>query len=144
VLTELLDNVYQHSHTPIAGFVGLQPYRQGANVVLAVSDSGQGLSTTIRQAMPGKVSRLTESDLVVKVFREGLSRLGEGTGRGGGLRRSAVIAIQYGATLHVRLPSAIVRLVPAGREYDKNVAHCRDDAPLLWGTHIHFEFRLTD
>lgn len=143
VLTEVLDNVYQHSGTPIAGFVGLQPYKQGDNVVVAVSDSGYGLSRTIRDSVPGKFNKLTEADLMVKVFREGLSRLGHGTGRGGGLRRSAVIAIQYGATLHVRLPSAIVRLVPAGREYDKNVAHCRDNAPLLWGTHINFEFRLT-
>ena len=145
VLTEVLDNVYQHSCTPIAGFVALQPYLNAVRprVVLAISDSGHGIPDTLREAEPHKFRTMTETDIIIKVFRDGLSRFGVETGRGCGLQRCAQIALRYRAELLVRIPTAVVRLVPGQKGYERNRAFCRDDAPLLRGTHLCFDFFLT-
>lgn len=144
VLTEVLDNIYQHSQTPLPGLVALQPYKRASKVILAVSDSGHGISTTLRDAAKGKLERMTESEIIVKVFQEGLSRFGPHTGRGSGLVRCAQIALRYGAELNVRVPTSVVRLVPANGTYGQNTAVCQDGAPLVWGTHLCFEFQLTN
>jgi hypothetical protein len=143
VLTEVLGNIYQHSGTPLAGLVALQPYKNASKVVLAVSDSGRGIPSTLRESASGKLGAMTESEIILKVFRDGLSRFGPQTGRGSGLLRCAQIALQYGAELNVRIPTSVVKLVPANGTYRENRAVCRDGAPLIWGTHLYFEFDLT-
>ena len=145
VLTEVLDNVYQHSHTPLPGFVALQPYKNASppKVILAISDSGHGITRTLREAEPEGFQRTTEAGLILKVFKEGLSRFGIHTGRGGGLRRCAEISLMYGAELSVRVPTARARLTPVAKEYQQSLAFSQDDVPLLWGTHLCFEFQLT-
>jgi len=145
VLSEVLDNVYQHSDTRLSGFVALQPYKNASQpkVMLAISDCGLGIPRTLREAQPNTFQSMTETEIIVKVFQEGLSRFGAGSGRGGGLHRCAAIALRYGADLYVRVPMAIVRLVPGREGYQENKAYCHDNAPLLWGTHLCFEFQLT-
>lgn len=145
VLSEVLDNVYQHSNTILPGLVALQPYRKASQpkVMLSISDSGYGITRTLREAQPDTLEKMTEAEIIAKVFQEGLSRFGAESGRGGGLRRCAEIALRYGADLHVRVPTAIVHLVPGRESYEENRAYCRDNAPLLWGTHLCFEFQLT-
>lgn len=59
VLTEVLDNVYEHSDTVIPGLVALQPYLNAVRpyVVLAISDSGYGIPHTLRTSVQGIVGR---------------------------------------------------------------------------------------
>lgn len=145
VLTELLGNIYQHSETPIPGLVALQRYRNASppKATLAISDSGHGLTATLRRDRPKKFTKKTDMDVILTVFQEGASRYGPEMGRGGGLKRCAEIAIKYKATLLTRVPSTQLTLCPAGSGYERNTAVCITDCALLWGTHISLEFLLT-
>jgi anti-sigma regulatory factor (Ser/Thr protein kinase) len=40
IFTELIDNVFSHSQTPLDGYAALQVYARGNIVKVAVSDSG--------------------------------------------------------------------------------------------------------
>lgn len=143
VFSELVDNIYEHSATILEGYAGLQVYRQGGRVKVVVSDSGKGIIETLRPALKTQYPRLaswSERDLVVEAFRTGLSR--HGTGRGCGLKACADHAIRFHANLEVRLPTCYLRLVPSPDGYRPTTAYMYDNLPLIWGTHITFDFRL--
>jgi hypothetical protein len=143
IFAELIDNVFSHSRTPLDGYAALQAYQGGRRLSVAVSDSGLGIMQTLRPALQSEFPRLvglSDLDLLVEVFRQGLSR--HGADRGCGLKGSAAKAIKFNADLDVRLPSQRVLLTPARGSYLANTAHCYDQLPLLWGTHIAFTFSL--
>jgi hypothetical protein len=143
IFAELIDNVFSHSQTPLDGYAALQVYPRGDRLVVAVSDSGLGIMETLRPALHDRsphLAQLSDLDLLVEIFRQGISR--HGTDRGDGLRGSAAKAIKFQADLDVRLPTLRVRLTPARGAYKPNTAFCSDHLPLIWGTHIGFTFRL--
>jgi len=143
IFAELIDNIFSHSQTPLDGYAALQVYPKGESIMVAVSDSGLGIMETLRPALatesPAR-NRLSDIDLLVEIFREGISR--HGTGRGCGLKGSAAKAIKYNADLDVRLPMNRVLLVPGQEGYRPNTAYCYANLPLVWGTHICFTFHL--
>ncbi|MBX9948748.1 MAG: hypothetical protein K2Y39_06285 [Candidatus Obscuribacterales bacterium] len=139
VFGELIDNVFQHSSTILDGYAALQFYTGRAKVI--VSDSGDGLLQTLRPALQKESSTyasLSDVDLLVAAFTAGVSRFG--SIRGMGLKTSAETALKYNADLHVRLPRCQVHLIPARAGY--GVAHFQDGLPLMWGTHISFDFNI--
>jgi hypothetical protein len=141
IFAELIDNIFSHSGTTLDGYAALQVYAGGNRLLVAVSDSGLGIMQTLRPAMSTEFPRLaslSDTDLLVEVFRQGLSRHGQD--RGCGLKGSAAKAIKFQAELDVRLPNQRVLLTPAKGTYRPNTAHCYDHLPLLWGTHIAFAF----
>lgn len=143
VFSELIDNIYEHSATDLEGYAVLQVYRQGGSVKVAVSDSGKGLLDTLRPGLQTQYSHLVDSsdtDLVVEAFRTGLSR--HGAVRGCGLKSCADHAIRFSADLEVRLPTCYVRLLPSPNGYRPSMAHMYEHVPLIWGTHIAFDFHL--
>lgn len=143
IFAELIDNIFSHSSTKLDGYAALQVYPKGDRLSVAVSDSGLGLMETLRPALATEFPRLTglsDADLLLEVFRQGLSR--HGRDRGCGLKGSAAKAIKFQATLDVRMPRQRVVLMPARGAYRINTAECHDGLPLLWGTHIGFGFRL--
>lgn len=143
VLAELIDNIYSHSDTPVKGFAALQVYKNGNILKVAVSDSGKGLLETLRPSLKTQHPRLAdlpEMELLVEVFRRGLSR--HGPDRGCGLKGSAEKAIKFRAELDVRLPRVRVHLVPGKDGYAPNTAYCYKNLPLIWGTHLSFAFKL--
>lgn len=143
IFAELIDNVFSHSQTPLDGYAALQVYPRGDSLMVAVSDSGLGIMETLRPALQTgypDLTRLSDLDLLVEIFRQGISR--HGADRGDGLRGSAAKAIKFQADLDVRLPTQRVRLTPARGTYAPNTAYCFDRLPLIWGTHIAFTFRL--
>jgi len=143
ILAELIDNVFSHSQTPLDGFAALQVYRRGNCLKVAVSDSGLGLLETLRPALRKEGSRLgklPDIDLLVEVFRRGVSR--HGASRGCGLKGCADKAIKFRAELDVRLPQVRVLLVPGTGGYTPNTAFCYSGLPLIWGTHICFTLAL--
>lgn len=144
IFAELIDNVFEHSQTPLDGYAALQVYKGGNQLLVAVSDSGLGIMQTLRPSLQTEFPRLvglSDTALLVEVFRQGLSR--HGTDRGCGLKGSAAKAIKFKADLDVRLPNQRVLLTPARGTYQANTAHCYDHLPLLWGTHIGFAFTLS-
>jgi hypothetical protein len=143
IIKELVDNIFSHSETELAGFAALQFYPGGKNIKIAVSDSGKGLLDTLRPTLKVEspaLANLSDTDLLVEVFRQGLSR--HGKDRGCGLKGCADKAIKYKAELDVRLPTSRVRLVPGRAGYTPNTAHCYGNLPLMWGTHVSFTFAL--
>lgn len=143
IFAELIDNVFSHSGTPLDGYAALQVYRGGNSLKVAVSDSGLGIMQTLRPALATESPRLaglSDVDLLVEVFRQGLSR--HGADRGCGLKGSAAKAMKFQAELDVRLPNLRVLLSPAKGVYRPNTAYCYSDLPLMWGTHIGFSFGL--
>lgn len=145
ILAELIDNIFSHSQTPLDGFAALQVYPRGNCLKVAVSDSGKGLLETLRPALRGEGSRLatlSNMDLLVEVFKRGLSR--HGASRGCGLKGCADKAMKFHAQLDVRLPQERVYLVPGKGGYTPNTAFCYARRPLIWGTHLCFTFRLDE
>jgi hypothetical protein len=143
IFAELIDNIFSHSSTQLDGYAALQVYRRGGRVKVAVSDSGLGILTTLRPALRTEfpaLEHLSDIDLLVEIFRQGLSR--HGADRGCGLKGSAVKAIKYNGELDVRLPTVRVLLTPGKEGYKPNTAYCYDGLPLIWGTHICFTFSL--
>lgn len=143
ILAELIDNVFDHSETKLDGFAALQVYPKGNCLKVAVSDSGRGLLSTLRPALKNQASKLAELrdvDLLVEVFRQGLSRYG--AERGCGLKGCADKAIKFGAELDVRLPQERVLLVSRKGGFTPNRAYCYSGLPLIWGTHICFKIDL--
>lgn len=143
IFAELIDNVFSHSQTPLDGYAALQSYQAGDRLMVAVSDSGLGIMQTLRPSLQNEFPRLvglSDLDLLVEVFRQGLSR--HGADRGCGLKGSAAKAMKYKAKLDVRLPYQRVLLTPAHGTYRANTAQCYDRLPLIWGTHIGFVFSL--
>jgi hypothetical protein len=143
IFAELIDNIFSHSRTALDGYAALQVYSRGGRLSVAVSDSGLGIMETLRPALSAEFSNLvglSDTELLVEVFRQGLSR--HGRDRGCGLKGSAAKAIKFNATLDVRLPSQRVLLTPARGAYQANTADCYEGLPIVWGTHIAFGFRL--
>lgn len=141
VFSELIDNIFQHSSTELNGYVVLQVYKRG--VKIAVSDSGKGIIETLRPSLQSEFPRLkkmSDTELIVETFKSGLSR--HGRERGCGLKRSAEQAIKYNAILDVRLPNCRVHLEPSSDGYAPSKAFCYENIPLIWGTHLCFDFRL--
>lgn len=144
IFCELIDNVFAHSETPLDGYAALQVYRGGNKLWVSVSDSGHGILQTLRPALSAefpRLARLSDTALLVEVFRQGLSR--HGADRGCGLKGSAAKAIKFGATLDVRLPSERILLQASQGSYQPNTAYCYDGLPLVWGTHISYGFDLS-
>ena len=143
IFAELIDNVFSHSQTPLDGFAALQVYRGGNCLKVTVSDSGLGMLETLRPALATEAphfAKLPDIDLLVEVFRRGLSR--HGASRGCGLKGCADKAIKFRAELDLRLPKIRVLLVPGKDGYSPNKAFCYAQLPLMWGTHICFTIEL--
>jgi len=143
IFAELIDNVFSHSDTPLDGYAALQVYSGGGHVRVAVSDSGLGIMQTLRPALKSefpKLAGLTDAELLVEIFRQGVSR--HGSNRGCGLKGCAAKAIKFKADLDVRMPRNRVQLIPAHGTYQVNTAYCQNELPLLWGTHLCFKILL--
>ncbi len=143
IFAELIDNTFAHSNTELDGYAALQAYPGGNRLSVAVSDSGLGIMQTLRPSLSSQfpqLEQLSDLDLLVTVFRQGLSR--HGNDRGCGLKGCAAKAIKFNAMLDVRLPNQRVVLKPSRGMYEPNRAYCSDDLPLMWGTHIGIAFDL--
>lgn len=143
IFAELIDNVFSHSETKLDGYAALQLYSRGRSLCVAVSDSGLGIMETLRPALKYEqpnLAKLSDVDLLVEIFSQGISR--HGADRGCGLKGSAAKAMKYNARLDVRLPNSRVLLVPGKGGYHLDTAYCYDQLPLIWGTHICFTFSL--
>ena len=143
IFAELIDNIFSHSQTPLDGYAALQVYPRGHRLSVAVSDSGLGIMRTLRPALKQEspvLSRLSDLELLVEIFRQGVSRYG--ADRGCGLKGSAAKAMKYRADLDVRLPYIRVLLKPGVQGYRADTAYCYEQLPLIWGTHICFTFLL--
>jgi hypothetical protein len=150
VFGELIDNIKEHSQTPIFGFAGLQRYGGlKEHIQIVVSDSGLGIANTLRPSLKEhhpdlhkKYSKLTpksDADLVSEVMSKGgVSRFGEG--RGLGFKSSREQATKFNAQFTVRQDRYSLQF-----EFkDGNLTNVtyKPDLSFLAGTHICFDFHV--
>ena len=144
MLSELIDNIDRHSRTKLDGFAVSQYYGGKRNeVFIAVSDSGDGPMDRLRPALPKHYPDLvdaTEADLLVAMFTRGVSRLGKA--KGSGLKSAAQHALKFNASLDVRIPTTYVELRPATGGGYAAKGLVSPSRPVIWGTHVSFNFRL--
>lgn len=154
VLGELIGNVEDHSETPIPGFAGLQSYnlKGETSIVAVISDSGRGICATLRPALDMYYPKIaaqfpetleaSDAKLLIHAMRKGgLSQKGKGEG-GAGLNRSSGYAESLNATVSIRQEDFSVTLIYQNQDLHKH--SWRLGLPKLLGTHIVFEFNLTD
>ncbi|MCX5796998.1 MAG: ATP-binding protein [Elusimicrobia bacterium] len=142
VFSELIGNYFEHSESDIPGYVVAQTYAKTNSVWVAISDSGLGITHTIRRDRPKDFRDRTDPELLIDVFNEGISRHGDGTGRSCGLYRCGQISLKHSANLRVRTPSDQVYLRPGRTRLEKNKAFYQSELGHLRGTHLCFEFTL--
>jgi hypothetical protein len=145
VFSELIGNYFEHSESALPGYVVAQTYGKNPRsrqVRVAISDSGLGITRTIRRDRPKDFKKRSDPELLLDVFNEGISRHGKGTGRSCGLHRCGQISLKYSADLIIRTPGDQVYLRPGRASYEKNMAYFRSELGHMLGTHLCFEFRL--
>lgn len=146
VVTELLSNIHEHSRTGIPGIMAIQPYNppgRGKKLTLAIADSGVGMVTTIKESGSPRIEGLEDHEIILKAFREGLSRREPTTpGSGCGLTRCAEIAWKYEGNLTVRTMNIWTKLVTRSARTGISVGLYSNSQPVVRGTQIYFEFYL--
>ena len=142
VFSELISNYFEHSESKIPGYVVAQTYSGTKKLRVAVSDSGLGIINTIRRDRALEFKNKTDSELVVDIFNEGISRFGSGVGRSCGLSRLGQISLKYSADLIVRMPGSQVYLKPGKSKLEKNMAYLQSNLGDMGGSHLCFTFPL--
>lgn len=153
-ISELVNNVEEHSKTPFPGFAGLQCYERGPRpaVMMVVSDNGLGICGTLLPILGSKypelASRFSANDprtgpnLIFKAFTEGgVSQVLDDDSRGTGLHTSGRSAANLNADVIIRQENFEIEM--QFREGIVREPRVKLDLPKLLGTHVTFHFYLT-
>ena len=141
--SETIENIYEHSESPVPGVVAAQLYASGSRgprVELVIADAGLGLLTTIRRGNPRAAGTKTDVALILEAFSKGLSSKLE-PGRGCGLTQCAALAMKYEGNLRVRTASTWVKLVTKSQK-GWTIGIYDEKAAMVTGTQLVFTFYL--
>ncbi|MBA2960709.1 MULTISPECIES: ATP-binding protein [Ramlibacter] len=149
VIGEPFKNVLDHSCSSLAGFAGLQAYKNRTRIQVVISDNGLGIVGTLQPILHKRYPEIAEKieksnehsgiALLKKVFSTGqISQVAE-QGRGAGLKSSGDQARKYSARISVRQQDFELRIDhrPEGTRYTPYTNLVR-----IHGTHISFDFKL--
>lgn len=149
VIGEPFKNVLDHSRSSLAGFAGLQAYKNRTRIQVVISDNGQGIVGTLQPILhsryPKIAARIEQSRghpgiaLLKEVFSTGQISQVDEDGRGTGLKMSGDQARKYHALISVRQEDFELRIDhrPERMRYIENTNLIR-----INGTHISFDFKL--
>ncbi len=152
VFSEFINNVKDHSKSPIDGFAALQsyaPYYRKKHIQTVISDSGLGVVSTLRGTLAEHYPALNkrfpddgvESDigLVLEVFSKGnITRHGKESGRGLGFESTRKQASKFDADLSIRVDTFEVKL--KYRNGTLSEPKINRGLTKMRGTHICFDF----
>jgi len=152
IFSELIGNVSEHSESAIEGFAALQyyaPTHMPKHIQTVISDSGLGVSATLRPSLMLNYPKLyeafghenVESDigLVRETFSKGnISRFGGA--RGLGFKSSREQATKFNAKLSIRQETFNVEL--SYKDGQLNNHRIDRDLTKIHGTHICFDFMI--
>lgn len=114
VFAEFINNIRDHSETPVHGFASLQAYKNASppHIQTVISDSGVGIAGTlwpiIETDYPEVADAVRDSEhpdahLVKEVFQRGaISSLGVEAGRGSGFLSTYAVAKKFNAKVLIR------------------------------------------
>lgn len=152
VFSEFINNVRDHSESPLEGFAALQVYnppRRRKHIQTVISDSGVGVVSTLRSTLekhyPDLYKRFPDNGddadigLALEVFSKGnISRYGQESGRGLGFKSSREQASKFDADLSIRMDTFNIKLqYRDGKLVDKKTSK---NLTRIKGTHICFDF----
>ncbi|KJG54238.1 hypothetical protein UA38_22305 [Photobacterium kishitanii] len=153
-ISEFINNIIEHSHTPSAGFAALQCYQGKRQKIQTVfSDNGKGIINTLRAVLKDRYPELEQkypqdiphhnAELLKEVFTKGgISGADddEYKGRGLGFKASADKASQFNAKITIRQEIFALHLTYS----DGKLSHSDVTFNLLKlnGTHIVFDIYL--
>lgn len=149
LFSELTTNVCFHSKTVLPAYAVCQRYTPDNKAVVHVTvcDSGMGILDTIRPALPIHYSNhpeyqlLTDEQLILKMFLEGVSSKGDNNG-GSGLVSCAKQAMKFRATICIRTNDILIQLTPSGDYYVLDTQPLPYQLMPLKGTYITFQIPL--
>lgn len=149
LFSELTTNVCFHSKTELPAYAVCQRYTPDNRTVVHVTvcDSGIGILDTIRPALPVHYSNhpeyqlLTNEQLILKMFLEGVSSKGDNNG-GSGLVSCAKQAMKFRATICIRTNDILIQLTPSGDYYVLDTQPLPNHLMHLKGTYITFQIPL--
>ncbi|CAM4098935.1 hypothetical protein [Pseudoalteromonas byunsanensis] len=147
ILSELINNIHEHSESKLTGYAATQMYNRSLGVI-TVCDSGIGLLSTIKASIVQNYPQhqdLSDEQILNLMFEKGISRHHD-TFRGQGLTSSAKNALVLNASVDLRLKESHIHLEQRKvRDTFKtwNVLNRSSSKihPLL-GTHFTFQFDL--
>ena len=149
VLSELLQNVEEHSGAATPGFAGLQFYKKTSHIQTVISDNGLGIVGTLMPVLSFRYPELSkkiaasplppEVALLEVVFSEGRISQKITDGCGLGLKQSSEVAKKYKARITVRQKDFEFVVVHSP---DGTTFHHSKNLVRLAGTHICFDFQL--
>lgn len=155
-IAEFINNIIEHSDTPIPGVAALQVYTRAdgrKKVQTVFSDNGKGLIGTLRPVLEERYPKLAskysvdKDDADISLLKEVLLHGGVSgaddenyTGRGLGLKLSAKQAAKFNATVCVR--QEIFELTIYYRNGAYHRSFHRTNLKKINGTHICFDFHL--
>ncbi len=159
VLSELFGNVWEHSNSPIPGYIALQRYkgyggRRGVrpHIQTIVSDSGKGIVGTLKPVLKERYHALYKKFdfndpksgplLVKEVFEKGRISSSIYEGHGLGLKRSGDVAASYDAKISVREEKFELKLIYKSGKLHEFLYEV--GLPKILGTHICFDFFLAE
>lgn len=153
-ISEFINNIIEHSHTPSAGFAALQCYQGKRKKIQTVfSDNGKGIINTLRAVLKERYPDLEQkypqdiphhnAKLLEEVFTKGgISGADDDgyKGRGLGFKASADKASQFNAKITIRQETFALHLTYS----DGKLSHSDVSFNLLNlnGTHIVFDIYL--
>jgi hypothetical protein len=118
IFGELINNVRDHSQTPLDGFAALQAYPGGNKVLVVVSDSGIGLLNTLKPKLRTQFARdLSEVELIRRLFHDELEW--DHRRNGQGLPACASQALKHKGNVDIRLETCSIHLKPSQGVYER-------------------------
>ena len=151
IIAEPLNNVEEHSKSPINGFAAFQKYQGNKkHIQTVVSDSGIGIAGSLRPVLERKYPKLqkkftprtTHTDilLIKEVFEKGGISQVDTDGRGTGLNQTFEFAVKYNANISIRQESYELKLFYRNGDL-RNFSHTENLVRIL-GTQLCFDFLL--
>lgn len=149
LFSELTSNVCLHSRSILPSYAVCQRYtpENGRIVHVSVCDSGIGILDTIKPALPVYYSKhpeyqkMTNEELILKMFLEGISSKGDNDG-GSGLVSCAAQAMKFNATISIRTNNTLTLLKPCGKYYVIDTQPIPHKLFHMNGTYITFQIPL--
>ncbi|KRE48379.1 STAS domain-containing protein [Paenibacillus sp. Soil724D2] len=139
-ISEMVQNVVQHSNTPQPGVLCIQSYtnKKGEPFLSwAIGDSGIGIRQSLVDAGVNDMNGMEDSRVIREVILKGISRFQDDITRGNGLSRLYKAAQKRSAILFIHSHSGIFGL-NITQDKQKKV---ENDIPLVAGTNIGFYIR---
>jgi anti-sigma regulatory factor (Ser/Thr protein kinase)/anti-anti-sigma regulatory factor len=135
-ISEMVQNVVQHSQSPQDGVLCIQSYQTKTGPILAwaIGDSGRGIKQSFIDTGVNKMNNYSDSEVIRRVIENGLSRHQDDPTRGNGLSSLYKAAMKRSASIYIHSRSGTFARKFSNNNTKRKLSHVPD----FLGTHIGF------